>query len=318
MQMARGNIEGGYNLAVGEPVLLQQWLRFELLQIGGPFPYPTMDGHEALLKELRVLHPRGEIVVTNGAKQALSAAFYALKNVEGRTHVWHGPPYWPSYPTLARMAGLEWGHTWDENVITCVTAPNNPDGGEYGGKWDIWDAVYAHWVYGWSARAPKHRVAVYSSSKLLGLSGARVGWLVTEDKAIANEARKFVEFTTSGVSVISQAYVAHALELMRKDELVEWKLRQAREDMLHNSARFRTILGPYVRYVAGMPALGKGMFAWFQTNEPERFQEAIQKAKVALVTGTACGDPNPGMYRMNMAQDCQYTHKALLAIKENY
>lgn len=321
LEMARGNVEGGYNLAVGEPVLLQKHLAFPPFMCVGPYSYPTMEGEKGLLKELRVLHPEGEIVVTNGAKQVLSAAFYALKEVEGRLNVVHNPPYWPSYLTLAKMQGMFFNQpeSLPSYDIRVVTAPNNPDGGEeYGGGYDVWDAVYAHWVYGWSGQEPNHRIRVCSASKLLGMSGARVGWAVTKDPKLAAAMRRYVEFTTSGVSTPAQACVADALRFMRRPDIcISSRYRDAREEMASNGRLFNRELGKAVQWVAGVPARGQGMFAWFSVKDEFffAFESAIQRAKVALVSGLACGRGG-GIYRMNMCHEQDYTRRALEAIKK--
>lgn len=325
MQMARGEIEGGYNLAVGEPVLIQQHVRFPPFVVKPPFPYPTLDGHPALITELRKRHNERYIVVTNGAKQALAAAFYAYKKNADRSAVAHPAPYWPSYPTLARQVGMYFrgGRGYDD-YVNCVTHPNNPDGAEhkFGEIYDVWDAVYAHSVYGWDYTVPEHQCSVWSASKLLGLSGVRVGWLATEEKWLADAAREHVELTTSGVSVPAQQIVADAL-LALNVEPAYYKeaYRQARRAMLKNGKLFREIMGEYCVEIEGVPRNGKGMFAWFQTAPATNFAEALRRAKVAAVSGDACGMDKDsrfncsGWWRMNMCHDNNYTEAALLAVR---
>lgn len=328
--MVRGPIEDGYNLAIGEPVLLQHHLRFPPMALHGPYEYPALGGATRLLEELHLLHPDKYVVIANGAKQGLLAAFHALKEWDGRQIVRVTAPYWPSYPTLAALAGLKFvpnyfhPYPYSEN-LTCLTAPNNPDGdGGFDAEvtipvHDVWDSVYAHWVYGWGGHEPRHRIRVCSASKLLGLSGLRVGWLVTEEEDLANEARLYVERTTSGVSAPAQEYVAHALRHMRLGNHYN-ELWAAREDMLANGEDFRNILGPYCQQIQGVPASEQGMFAYFRVHNDligERFNWALGDARVALVSGEACGAKEPGWYRMNMMERRTTTRAALNAIKEH-
>lgn len=325
LQMARGEIEGGYNLAVGEPVLVQKHVRFLPFAVKGPFRYPTMAGDPDLLAELRLQH-RGEIVVTTGAKQALAAAFYAYKKSADRRCVAHPAPYWPSYPTLARQVDMPFrAGRGDDDYVNCVTAPNNPDGAKHGfGEiYDVWDAVYAHSVYGWDFTVPNHQVSVWSAAKLLGLSGARVGWLVTDEAWLADAAREYVELTTSGVSLPAQQVVAQALRCLREEPAYyRQAYRDARRAMLKNGERFNELLAPRCSAVEGLPATGRGMFAWFQVPPAANFAHALKAAKVALVTGEACGmEPDPrfgtsGWWRMNMCHENDYTERALRAIKD--
>lgn len=324
LQMARGEVEGGYNLAIGEPVVLQDRLFIPEYRIRGPFQYPTLDGDPALMRHLRAMYPGEEIVVTIGAKQALSAAFYAFKKVEKKADIYHKVPYWPSYRMLAAMAGL--GFVKDQSqvvdsTIVCVTSPNNPDGVEAVDRAvDVWDAVYASRLYGWSGRSVDARVRVYSAAKLLGLSGARVGWLVTKDKDLADYARLYVELTTSGVSLPAQRVVAEALDWHERDWLAQFSVDQARADVVTNGKLFNQILGKYCQCVRGVPVEGTGMFAYFKVKdeliEVPGFHEAAQRARVALVTGLACGETYSGWFRMSMGQRPMYTEAALIAVEE--
>lgn len=325
LQMARGAVDGGYNLAVGEPVVVQQRLLFSDYKIQGPFQYPTLHGEPSLMKELQAMYPGEEVVISVGAKQALSAAFYAFKCVRDRVGVYHTPPYWPSYRTLTMMQGLRFISEPGLDMgryIHCVTSPNNPDGRVVSGACDIWDAAYASPLYGWNGCEPQALVRVYSAAKLLGLSGARVGWLVTKDQELARWARLYVEFSTSGVSVPAQLVVAQALDRHRRDWLSGHQLSLARGDILANGRVFNQVMGPYCQVVTGVPRHQQGMFAYFKVNdeliEPgdRDFENACRLAKVAVVTGLACGETYSGWYRMNMAQTTPYTEAALLAIKE--
>jgi aspartate/methionine/tyrosine aminotransferase len=319
--MVRGAVEGGYNLAIGEPVLLQQKLVFPEFKFQGVLDYPTMFGIRELVHELEIMHPGYEIVITNGGKQALTCAFIAMARVMKKTCVWHQPPFWPSYPTMANYAGLNFndhdGFPPGTMEIHCMTSPNNPDGRQgdyYGMECDVWDAVYAHWVYGWDGVAPKHKIRIGSASKLLGLSGARVGWMLTKDMRLAEEARHHIEFTTSGVSQIGQKMVAHALRSMREGNPTP-QLMDVRHALLQNGEDLVQILGPYMKAVEGLPDHGRGMFAWIQPKNPVAFQKASAQARVSLVSGEACGSWKAGYWRVNMMQDRDITKAALTAIK---
>jgi aspartate/methionine/tyrosine aminotransferase len=225
------------------------------------------------------------------------------------------------------MVGLVFNEDSPPNLtVTVNTSPNNPDGKTSDRACHIWDAVYASDAYNWNmynsqsgwARAEplSYQVAVYSASKLLGLSGARVGWLVTEDPAIAARAREYVELTTAGVSVPAQRIVAKALSDLAQDKGTAWTLRVTR-DMMKNCNQFEDHVRPFVLRSCGTENHGVGMFAFFQV-KPEhldKFREALVTAKVTMVTGEACGMTEPGWFRMNLAQDCAYTEAALKQLR---
>lgn len=323
--MVRGSVDGGYNLAIGEPVLIQKYLPFPGFKFKGALPYPTLEGIPELVSELLDLYPGYEVVVTNGGKQALLAAFYAMRIYKPGMSIAHLQPYWPSYPTLGHIGAGGFvdpnntitNHPISDHHITCVTSPNNPDGWIHTQPCDIWDAVYAHWIYGWKGEEPPHKIRIGSAAKLLGLSGVRVGWLLTKDKHLAEMARHYIEFTTSGVNLLSQHYVANALKLMRqKNPMLE--LEKIRSGILKNADEFNHLIKPMCHWVDGVPRNEQGMFAWFCVEEEHRFMCALGTAKVALVTGKACGCTVPGTFRMNMAQDEDYTLAALRAIAVAY
>jgi aspartate/methionine/tyrosine aminotransferase len=320
MQMARGAVEGGYNLGVGEPIIIQKHVKFPHFNAPrGPFEYPTMDGRPDLVWELKDLHPGVEhVVIANGGKQALAAAFYAYKEARGKTHVEHAAPYWPSYPTLARFAGMTFGSFGEsyEDSIKVITSPNNPDGGfgQPGASCDVWDAVYASKTYGWMGIEPTYGVRIGSASKLMGLSGVRIGWALTNDADLAAMMRRYVEFTTSGVSVLAQEYVCDALAHMSTAQLSEGFAR-ARRDMLSNGNSLKHLLGSHLAEIKGVPADGTGMFAWVLPKSPDAFLAACEAGKVAVVTGAACG--RPGWVRLNMCAGMSHTKKALSIIAEN-
>lgn len=325
MQMARGEVEGGFNLAVGEPVLLQEHLKFPDFVHSGPVQYPPIVGHKKLIAELRLRYNHKHIVVANGAKQALLAAFYAFKNVHDATNVLHASPYWPSYPTLAKLSALKFGNPSEDLLrparIYCETVPNNPDGRIPVSPWhdiDVWDACYAHWVYGWNQVSVKARITVAGSAKLLGTAGARVGWLLTDDDGLAEEAAKYIEFTTSGVSLLSQAYVAECLNYQRTVDDMQSSYGCVRKQMIYNGELCKAMLGK-VGSIHGFPEHGGGMFAWIEipANDRARFAQALIKAKVTVVNGKACGNDTDGFYRLNMCHLSDYTFEALTAIKEN-
>lgn len=335
LQLARADT-GARNLAIGEPWFLHDELIWAHGQPSdGDYSYPRTMGQPELLQELRLLYagtpfggPDKHMVVANGAKQALSAAIYALHK-EGANTFWHKIPYWPSFPTLVKLQGLDWGQP-ARRYRTIETWPNNPSGEtpvntgtekvRYpASSCDIWDAAYAHPVYGWSGEAPDHKIMVAGAAKMLGLSGLRVGWLVTSDKAVAEAASYYVEVATSGVSVTAQRQVAAALHFARSHpEMAEYSYAQAREQLLANAGTFNRILSHRIAAgtLAGVPYDGTGMFAWFKASEPVKFKTALDAAGVRFVSGEAFGMVEDGWYRVSMGHRHDYTVETLTALEE--
>ena len=317
-----------YDLAVGEPELLQEAMLFARgprSVFSGSEHYPHLGGEPGLLEELRVRYPQyRHAVVTSGAKQALLASFYALREVEGKRVVHHPAPYWPSYPTLAALSGMQFasGLSVDHSRVECVTFPNNPDGSQVLDPerlYSVWDSVYADPTYGWGGREPDHRIRVGSAAKLLGMSGARVGWLLTNEEDLAQAAALYVESTTSGVSKLSQVAVAGALAWVRiNPEAFALVQQTARNQMGDNVGVFNSLLQPRCEWVAGVPCHGRGMFSYFCLGfgYAHAFAEAIEQVGVALVPGEACGASCRGVWRMNMMANRERFAKAFAALKK--
>jgi aspartate/methionine/tyrosine aminotransferase len=327
LQMARGAAEGEYNLAIGEPFLVQELLLPEIRvqAVSKPLTYPVVGGEPELLEELHRLLPQYRyITVTNGCKQAIEASFFALKGLERRSVVQHRAPFWPSYPTLAKSQGLDFNFVAPhEAVIKVITAPNNPDGSQpLGGEdCDIWDGAYSQPLYGFTGIPPLHRIGVFSAAKYLGLSGIRVGWVGTNERAVHDRTAYFVEITTSGVSIPSQMHLTGVLRAMRDPKQMGRITKasfEARAALMTNGNSFNELISDMTKTVRGVPVDGTGMFAWFLARDPERFARALKAARVKLVTGEACGEHAKGWYRMSMGHRPEITREALRRLREAY
>src|SRR4051812_45947780 len=94
--MLRGEQDGSYNLAVGEPVFLQNsafWCtQSKAMHLNDP-RYPAYGGSPALIEQIRgaLKFCKKHVTVTNGAKQGLLAAFYAYRTcpTKSRSEVEH-------------------------------------------------------------------------------------------------------------------------------------------------------------------------------------------------------------------------------------
>lgn len=300
MLMAKTDEPGAINLAVGEPGCLQDaFSLYGLYEATTCMPkqaYPPLAATPLLLEELRQLHPRGEIVVAAGAKHALLAAIYAYRQIRSSRNsamtVVHRAPYWPSHKTLAELVGCSFATTGGAvNEIRVNTSPNNPDGSIDHTPCDIWDAAYAHEVYNFDAKdTPPHETAVYSAAKLFGMSGDRVGWLVTSNPEVAKIAAAYVESTTSGVSIYSQMRVADVLwRIHDHPKTAQAAYDDVRGRMKENALSLEDALDQVIFF-------NRGMFAWLKADEALRRRFAA--AKVRYLPGEACG--KPGWARVNL------------------
>lgn len=328
MQLVRETVPGGFNLAVGEPFFLQAVYEFLYPRyFEGRLTYPPLTGDPELVKMLRRRTSGHHVVVTNGAKQALFAACYALqmqrdqdsKEQNDFRQLYHPAPFWPTYPTVADLSGL--GFTSggpNKNSLNVITAPNNPDGSmenQLHPQWDIWDAAYASRVYGWDYLVPFHKISVWSAAKLYGPSGYRIGWLATPDPELATLASQYVEKTTSGVSVPAQVFLKNLLfnidRLSPENEMI--LLREARALLLKTNDAFMGLSKHFLE-VRGFPATRQGMFAWVRARDPDRFKEMLGRAKVKVVGGVFCGGQGD-WFRVSLGVMPDTMHDAVRAIE---
>ncbi len=305
----------GYNLALGEPFFLSDVMGWtHNIEVVGPYYYPLFSGDKVLLEELQLLYPGKHIVVMNGAKQAIAATLYAMKELEGYTSAYFPSPYWLSYPTMVKLAGLsrELESNSKAKTIKIDTMLNNPDGRIAAEAVDILDCAYSHSVYGLEQELVPHRVSIWSAAKLYGLSGLRIGWAVFEDPKLAQKAAFFTEITTSGVSNISQQHMAKVLKYTRQNNrFVKSLYNDARQLLIHNAELFNECIAPHCDVVKGASTEHRGMFAYFKVNDINNFEAALKKSRVLVVNGKACGETEPGWYRMSLGHRNEFVQQAI-------
>jgi len=160
----------------------------------------------------------GQVLVTNGGKQALYNAFATL--LDPGDEVLLPAPYWTTYPESIRLAGgvpvdvltdetsgyratveqLEAQRT-DRTKVLVFVSPSNPTGAVYSpaevkaigewavakGLWVVTDEIYEHLVYGdaefssMPVLVPEladRCVVVNGVAKTYAMTGWRVGWMI--------------------------------------------------------------------------------------------------------------------------------------------
>ncbi len=184
-----------------------------------------------------------QVLVTNGAKHAVTAAFETLLNPGDEVLL--PAPYWTTYPESVALAGgltrvlptdeadgfrvtvddLEEARTPHTKALMFVS-PSNPTGAVYPadeveaiGRWaaenEIWvvtDEIYEHLTYGdhqfssMPALVPELAdwcVVVNGVSKSYAMTGWRVGWLIGPADLVS-AATNLQTHTTSNVSNVPQ------------------------------------------------------------------------------------------------------------------
>ena len=185
----------------------------------------------------------GQVLVTNGGKQALYNTFATL--LDPGDEVLLPAPYWTTYPESIRLAGgvpveiltdetsgyratveqLEAACTERTKVLVFVS-PSNPTGAVYSpaevqaigewavarGLWVVTDEIYEHLVYGGAEFSSMpvlvpaladRCVVVNGVAKTYAMTGWRVGWLIGPADVV-KAATNLQSHATSNVANVSQ------------------------------------------------------------------------------------------------------------------
>jgi aspartate aminotransferase len=184
-----------------------------------------------------------QVLVTNGAKQAVYNSFAAL--LDPGDEVLMPAPFWVTYPEAIRLAGgvpvvvpteestgfrvtvdaLE-AATTDRTKVVLFVSPSNPTGAVYTpeqtaevgrwaaerGLWVVTDEIYEHLVYGdhrfssMPALVPEladRTIVVNGVAKTYAMTGWRVGWMIGPNDVIKG-AVNLQSHATSNVANVSQ------------------------------------------------------------------------------------------------------------------
>lgn len=191
-----------------------------------------------------------QILVTNGAKQAIFETFAAL--VDPGDEVLLPAPHWVTYPAGIELAGgvsvsvptaMEDGfkvtvddlerHRTDKTKLLVFVSPSNPTGAVYTaseareiGEWarerEIWvvaDEIYQRLVYGDDDVAPsiaaatpdlENVVLINGVAKSFAMTGWRVGWILGPSDVVG-AAGRFQSHATGNVNNVAQIAATTAL-----------------------------------------------------------------------------------------------------------
>ena len=288
--------------------------------------YPPNNGQDFLLEELSKFgHQRGlfyapdEIIVTNGATEAIFCSLTALLN-PGDEVIVPMPAFglYEALITLCRgktvpLDTVPFEFQLDEAALrACITehtkaimltSPNNPTGcvytkeslsavaqvaGEYG-IYILCDDVYHQMMYEGSCEAfgalfPHLRgqlIVIDSFSKPYAMTGWRLGWLMA-DREIKEQIQKVHQYSVVSVTSFTQRAAVEALHT--DATLMRCRYRERRDQVVRTlRAMDMDVVTPQGAFYA-FPSIQK----WGMTSE-EFCTRLIQEAKLALVPGSCFG-----------------------------
>jgi aspartate/methionine/tyrosine aminotransferase len=235
--MTQNNIK--WDMGWGNPYFLIDIL--SSLYVGGVHPsvhdmtYGPYEGNEKLIEQTHevILKTTGQkykhILITNGASGAINLILRRFK-AKGGERVYTTQYGYPSYDSFIERAGLERVRDLslcpiqiainDNANIRLIDSPENPMGTQYvigNSGVDIWDGVYNSPIYTkWMRMIPGHRFMVGSYSKLLGVAGARIGFIATNDPLAYEDLKIECKAEYTGVSKPSQSMISdilHSIDL---------------------------------------------------------------------------------------------------------
>lgn len=299
-------------------------------------PYTSVPGaagvRDSLLRKLReenrVQAARDEVIVTNGAKQALYEALYVMTDPGDSVIVFR--PYWPAYLATAELLGLKpvlvdlperitpaFMDSLPGAKVLILNNPHNPTGRVFGG-------AELEAVAGWLARAGchaivdesyeklifdgRHRslaaicdwralgvVTIFSASQSYAMMGWRAGFALAP-AAVVEAMQTLQGPITAAAPALTQLATEAAFGCGDPlDMLADYRLRRDRVvDM------FRPV--PWI----DMPAPVSGPYLWGDvsrlTMDTVAFAEALlERQAVAVMPGDALGVP--GFIRIGFISD---------------
>lgn len=305
--------EDWIDFSVGEPHIVKESL-FKTFDIKSSYlvhlkynrkaEYPPPNGYAPLVKLLEDKY-KAPVIVTNGAKQALGATFYSLNRM-GKNRLGMRTPYWALIPALAKAHGLQIADKYDAYF---AILPNNPDG-------FMFDYDYANYLYSYHKHlnipfihdaayytpaylpkdykfGPLGDVQIYSISKMYGISGLRVGYVVCYDERYYNLIKEYMETMTVGVSTVSQDITYSLLNEIWREDKESVFIDEVRKNLYVAKALCKTIHRDILDVpddITNVP----GMFGWFKIQPKCDFN----RAKIYTVNGSCFGDGH--MVRINL------------------
>ncbi len=289
-----------------------------------------------------------QVLITNGAKQAIFQSFAAL--LDPGDEVLLPTPYWVTYPAAVELAGgvpvavpatratgfkvspadLEAART-ERTTILVFVSPSNPTGavytteearaiGEWAARHDIWviaDEIYQRLVYG-QPEAPSivgvtpsldNWILVNGVAKSYAMTGWRVGWMVGPEDIIDAAARHQSHATSNVNNIAQQAALA---AISGPQETVE-EMRLAFDQR-------RRLMYDMLSEIPGVETLkAEGAFYLFPDVTAllgGRFPTStalaaavLEEAGVALVPGESFG--TPGHLRLSYAASMEDIEKGM-------
>lgn len=299
-KLVRPNVKGmTYEEDLGNPNLVKYCLELTKKLTGNDYKYA---------------------LITNGATQAINSTIRSWYKAYGKNTVITSNLGYPFYADMIEKANLTRKivdlntYVAKNNEITLIDSPSNPLGIQYstspdkksslGKGFTIFDGAYHNGIYNaCPAIQPPHEVFVGTFSKLLGISGVRVGWMATNNKEYFDHIAHDSLYENATVSRISQSLVQDILENTDIDNFI----RLGRISLDNN----REILQK-LKSLTGTDVQEKGMFYCFETDK--KLIDLFDRSNIKYVVFNS---NDSQIIRLNIGQTHDILNKAVVTIQKN-
>ena len=263
---------------------------------------------EKLKRDNGLTYEPNQIVVSNGAKQALAGAILALINPGDEVII--PAPYWITYPELVKLAGgvpvfvedlesLPAAITSKTKVIL-INSPNNPTGAVYTERelralakvvrediFIISDEIYEHLIYGTVkhfsiARVHPRTVVINGFSKTYSMTGWRIGYAAAPAE-VAAAIDSIQGHLTSNVNTMTQYAGLEALTNPAGKDFTKQMVTEFNRRRQYMLERFKKLPGIIYNTPDG------AFYIMVKTNLTA--ETLLDKIHIATVPGEAFGAP---------------------------
>lgn len=306
-----------FDLSFGDPVCVRDSLislytiPLNLIKLN-EISYPDPIGHSDLIGELvsrKDLADNSNVVLTTGASQAINIILRILKK-EGKNTISKNTPCYMYYDDIIDRSGLVREDQWsDKTDVVLYDWPSNPEG-LTNDRWKdfkkdfIWDSVYNTPTYV-NVVAPSEpvgwRFRIGGFSKLVGLSGLRIGWIVCRDKKDMEVVSHELKYENCGISSVSQVI---AMDIMKK---LDFDLFFKNSNMRINMNREE--VSKISKLFDGQDLPVNGMF--YPVTANKKSISILIKAGIKYITLAEGKEP---LIRFSLGQDNTLTKDAVKAI----
>lgn len=260
------------------------------------------------------------LIITNGTTSAVNIVLRSLQRRHGYNICYTHKYYFPFYPSIIKKnnyqqkMGLYRDHEiqlGEKKSLAIVDSPSNPLGDLllYTDNHNniIWDSVYHNSVFiNTIPVKPDHRVNCGSFSKCFGITGARIGWIATNNDGDYSLFKEENMYDTCSVSYFSQSFV---LDLIKNTDIVSF-MRASRYRVNNNREMFDRIC--YLFDGQSVPENGMFYAVWASPYT----SRLLDKLNIKTVEMDSMG--NDKFLRFNLAQTNDLTKKAIrYIIKED-